>query len=128
MARRAGRRAGELCDSSPADVVLHGDLHHPNALTATRRPWLAIDPHGLVGDPGYDTGQLLYNPLDAADRLVGLAPSRIEQVSDELGLPLDRVRAWGCAVCVLSEVWSAGDGPIDGVPLEIARRLDDDRS
>ena len=31
--------------------MLHGDLHHDNVLTADREPWLAIDPHGVLGDP-----------------------------------------------------------------------------
>lgn len=124
MVERASSLFRDLCASSPGDVVLHGDLHHANVLTATRRPWLAIDPHGLVGDPGYDTGQLLYNPAHSADRLAELAPARVEQLADALDLPVDRVRAWGYAVCVLSEVWSAGDGPIDGVPLQVARRLE----
>lgn len=120
---RAATVYRELCDSSPGDVVLHGDLHHANVLAATRRPWLAIDPHGHVGDPGYDTGQLLYNPLDSGADLTALAPRRVEQLADALGIPVERVRAWGFAVCVLSEVWSAGDGEIDGVPLAVADRL-----
>ena len=33
--------------------MLHGDLHHDNVLRARREPWLAIDPHGVVGDPGW---------------------------------------------------------------------------
>lgn len=128
MVARAAALFTELCASGPADVLLHGDLHHANVLSATRRPWLAIDPHGYLGDPGYDTGQLLYNPLSAdADRLAALAPRRVEQLADGLGLPLDRTRAWGYVVCVLSEVWSAGDGyPIDGRPLAVARRLEAD--
>lgn len=126
--QRAAELFAELCASSPGDVVLHGDLHHANALGATRRPWLAIDPHGYVGDPGYDTGPLLHNPLTAdADRLVALAPARVHRLADGLGLPVERVRAWGYTRCVLSEVWSAEGGfPIDGRPLAVARRLQAD--
>ena len=39
------------------DRVLHGDLHPQNLLWAQDRGWVAIDPHGLVGDPGYDVGR-----------------------------------------------------------------------
>ena len=47
------------------DRVLHGDLHPQNLLWAQDRGWVAIDPHGLVGDPGYDVGPLLINPWNA---------------------------------------------------------------
>ena len=51
---RAARLFDELCATAPARVVLHGDLHHGNILRADREPWLAIDPHGVIGDPGYE--------------------------------------------------------------------------
>jgi streptomycin 6-kinase len=62
LVHRAGRLFEELCASATDRVVLHGDLHHDNILAADREPWLAIDPHGVVGDPGYEVGALLYNP------------------------------------------------------------------
>ena len=40
---------------------LHGDYHHWNVLSATREPWLAIDPKPMVGDPAYDGAQFLGN-------------------------------------------------------------------
>ncbi|GAB3952019.1 aminoglycoside phosphotransferase family protein [Kribbella albertanoniae] len=43
----------ELVREQP-DVLIHGDLHHRNILSADREPWLAIDPKGLIGDPAYD--------------------------------------------------------------------------
>ncbi|WP_068800315.1 aminoglycoside phosphotransferase family protein [Pseudonocardia sp. HH130630-07] len=114
----------ELCDSAPREVLLHGDLHHHNVLAATREPWLAIDPHGRVGDPGYDCGQVLYNPLDTDPAvLADRAPGRIERLADAVGVDHDRATAWGFAVCVLSEVWCAQDGPIDGTALAVAERL-----
>jgi streptomycin 6-kinase len=108
---RAGGLMRELCASAPARVVLHGDLHHDNILRATREPWLAIDPHGLVGDPGYELGALLYNPQpdDRDAALTALVPARVEQLADELAMPLDRVVAWGFVKAVLSDVWTAED-------------------
>jgi streptomycin 6-kinase len=90
-------------------VVLHGDLHHDNVLRGTREPWLAIDPHGIVGDPGAEVGAMLYNP-DPDNRdpsLVALVPARVEQLADGLGLDENRVVAWGFVQAVLSEVWTA---------------------
>jgi streptomycin 6-kinase len=106
---RARELMHELCASATEHVVLHGDLHHDNILRATREPWLAIDPHGLVGDPGYDVGALLYNPEpdNRDEALTRLVPARVEQLADELAMPVDRVVAWGFVKAVLSDVWSA---------------------
>jgi len=106
---RAGGLMRELCASATERVVLHGDLHHDNILRATREPWLAIDPHGIIGDPGYEVGALLFNP-DPDDRdeaLTALVPSRVEQLAEELAMPVERVVAWGFVKAVLSDVWSA---------------------
>ena len=113
-----------LCESATDRVVLHGDLHHDNVLRASGardEPWLAIDPHGVVGDPGAEVGALLYNP-DPARRdpaLVALVPERVEQLADGLALPIDRVVAWGFVQAVLSEVWTA---EVPGSP--VTRALD----
>lgn len=116
----------ELSGSATARAALHGDLHHDNVLAARREPWLAIDPHGLVGDPCYDVGSWMYKPepgrLDPA--LTALVPARCEQFADGLGQPLDRVTAYAFVVAVLSEVWTVEDGgPPDGQPLAVARLL-----
>ncbi len=128
---RAGGLMRELCASATERAVLHGDLHHDNILRATREPWLAIDPHGLVGDPGYEIGALLYNP-DPGNRdeaLTALVPSRVEQLADELAMPVDRVVAWGFVKALLSDVWSAqqwspasGGSPASRA-LDVARLL-----
>jgi streptomycin 6-kinase len=125
LVARAGGLMRELCASAPERVVLHGDLHHDNILRATREPWLAIDPHGLFGDAGYETTSLLYNP-DPGDRdetLTALAPARVEQLADELAMPLDRVLAWGFVKAVLSDVWTAEDWTPGG-RSPVSRALD----
>lgn len=114
----------ELAASADAPVLLHGDLHHDNVLraggpddeiggeAAAGRTWLAIDPHGVVGDRGYEAAAMLYNPdpprHDPA--LTALVPGRVEQLADGLRLPVERVRAWGFVKAVVSEVWSCEDG------------------
>ncbi|NBE84742.1 aminoglycoside phosphotransferase family protein [Micromonospora rubida] len=123
---RAGALMRELCASATERVVLHGDLHHDNILRAAREPWLAIDPHGIVGDPGYEVGALLFNP-DPADRdeaLAALVPSRVEQLADELAMPVDRVVAWGFVKAVMSDVWSAEDWTPAADRSPISRALD----
>ncbi|MEU4626020.1 aminoglycoside phosphotransferase family protein [Actinoplanes sp. NPDC023801] len=126
LVERAGRLFEELCATATGRVVLHGDLHHDNVLAADREPWLAIDPHGVVGDPGYEIGALLYNPdpADTDDTVLDMVEPRTEQIADGLGMPLERVVAWGFVQAVLSEVWSfEGDGGRTTRPLRLARRL-----
>ena len=126
LVERAGALFDELCASAPADLALHGDLHHGNLLRAEREPWLAIDPHGWVGDPGFDCGGMLYNPdpWRREDELLALVPARIEQLADGFGLPEDRVVAWGFVMGVLSEVWTAQGGGTPGSrALDVALAL-----
>jgi streptomycin 6-kinase len=126
LVERAADLFEELCATATGRVVLHGDLHHDNVLAAEREPWLAIDPHGVVGDPGYEVGAMLYNPDPHApgDTVLNFAEARIEQLADGLGMPRERVAAWGFVQAVLSEVWSCeGDGVVSGRPLRLARRL-----
>jgi streptomycin 6-kinase len=102
----------ELLPSMSEQVLLHGDLHHENILSAQRRPWLAIDPKGVIGEPAYETGALLRNPLldilDAANP-VRLQRRRVDQFSEELDLDRQRILGWGIAQAVLSAWWSYED-------------------
>jgi streptomycin 6-kinase len=119
----------DLVASAPTSVLLHGDLHHDNVLSdeTSASGWVAIDPHGWVGDAGYDVGAMLYNPApeNRSDALLRLVPARLERLADGLGLPPDRVVAWGFVKAVLSEVWTVQDGgQAGGRPLDVARLLE----
>jgi streptomycin 6-kinase len=102
--------AGELLASAPIEVVLHGDFHHYNVLSADRAPWLAIDPKGMRGDPGYEAGPFLHNPNDGQMALTAaVLRRRLDVLAGELGYDRARLRDWGIAHAVLSAVWSAED-------------------
>ena len=50
----------ELLSSLGELVLLHGDLHHDNILSAARSPYLIIDPKGIIGElRGFDGKGLL---------------------------------------------------------------------
>lgn len=103
----------ELSASMTAPVLLHGDLHQDNILAASRQPWLAIDPKGLIGEPAYEVGALLHNPLPdllAAPQPARLLRHRVDQLAEELGFDRARVRGWGVAQAVLAAWWSVEDG------------------
>jgi streptomycin 6-kinase len=81
----------ELPLTAARHVLLCTDLHADNILSASRQPWLVIDPKPYVGDPAYDVLQHMLNcesrlaigPGELAHRMAGLA-----------GLDPGRVRLW----------------------------------
>ena len=101
----------ELISSQAEPVLLHGDVHHGNILAARRRPWLAIDPKGVVGEAAFDTGALLYNPVELLDepRAGKVLERRIGQLAEELDLDSARVRGWGLSRAVLAAYWGWED-------------------
>ncbi|MGB8508083.1 MAG: aminoglycoside phosphotransferase family protein [Pyrinomonadaceae bacterium] len=102
----------ELLASSDAPVLLHGDLHHYNILAAARDGWLAIDPKGVIGEPAYEVGALLRNPLPQllrAPQPSRTLARRVDQLSAELNFDRARVVGWATAQAVLSAWWSFED-------------------
>lgn len=102
----------ELSASMAEPVLLHGDLHHDNILAAERQPWLAIDPKGLVGEPAYETGAWLRNPMPQLLEMPQpgrILARRVDQLADELGFERARVRGWGLAQAMLSAWWGMED-------------------
>ncbi|PDQ19440.1 3'-kinase [Mesorhizobium sanjuanii] len=98
--------------ANPHEVrPLHGDLHHDNIMHGPRG-WLAIDPKGVLGDPGFDAANMFYNPLGRDD--LCLDPQRISHMAEIFATTLgqtprailDHAIAYGC----LSASWHHEDG------------------
>jgi streptomycin 6-kinase len=108
---RADELFRDLLASAADSVVLHGDLHHENILSHGNG-WTVIDPKGVTGEPAFEVGAYLRNPLriwktgDHRD----LQRRRIEIFAGALGLDATRIAAWSAAQAVLSAVWDAEDG------------------
>jgi streptomycin 6-kinase len=112
----------ELLASLGPPVLLHADLHHFNILQAERRPWLAIDPKGVVGEAEYEVGAFLHNPW--SDLLHWPAPRavlarRVDVLAEHVGFDRQRILRWGVVNAVLAACWSAEDGG-DGWQFPIA--------
>lgn len=109
----AERLYAELLASAAEPVLLHGDLHHYNILAAQRQPWLVIDPQGVAGEPAYEVGALLRNPLlqtlPPASELVRMQARRVDQLTDLLGFDRQRLIGWSVAQAVLSAWWDIED-------------------
>lgn len=98
------------------------------------RGWLAIDPKGVIGEPAYEVGALLRNPIprifDQPDRPTVLR-RRARLLADALGFDAGRVLRWAAVQAVLSAWWDVEDGAPDTVrpwitpaeePADLAQR------
>ena len=93
-------------------VLLHGDLHHWNILSATRQSWLALDPKGVIGECEYEVGALLRNPwgeFHTRPEMKVIQARRVDILSEMLGFERQRMLGWGMAQAVLSAWWSVED-------------------
>jgi streptomycin 6-kinase len=88
-------------------------LHHYNILAAERTAWLAVDPKGVVGEPAYEAGALLRNPVPHVfgwNDLAAKTARRVAMLAEQLDLPAERIAGWAYAQMVLSAWWSLEDG------------------
>jgi streptomycin 6-kinase len=102
----------DLIASSGSQRLLHGDLHHWNIISAQRRPWLAIDPKGVIGEPDYEPGALLRNRLPenlTRNEISRISQRRIKILCETITLDPQRVAGWAFAQAVLSAWWSYED-------------------
>lgn len=107
-----------LHPSNP-QMLIHGDFHHFNVLSAGRSEcgWLAIDPKGVVGPVGYEAGPLLINPWGEFLKLenpVGIIERRLAILSEHTGLPAAHLREWGLCHCLLSAWWDLDENDKGG--------------
>ncbi len=103
----------ELLASSAEPVLLHGDLHHDNLLSAECQPYVAIDPKGVLGEPCYEVGAFLRNPMPGLlekEEPRGLMQRRVDMIVERLGFDRQRVIGWGMSQAVLSAIWCDEDG------------------
>ena len=129
----AADTARSLLAAPYAVCPLHGDLHHENVLDFGERGWLAIDPHGLLGERTFDYANIFTNPdLSDPSRPLASVPGRLEARLDVVvtaaGIEPGRLLRWIVAWTGLSAAWFIGDGDDMGAAIDLtinamARRL-----
>jgi streptomycin 6-kinase len=103
----AAERVRELA-ATAGDGLVHADLHYGNILAGTREPWLAIDPHAVVGDPEQSVPELLWTRVDEiAD---GDVRPLLRTISDAGRLDLDRAHRWATVRTVDYWLWGLEHG------------------
>lgn len=90
-------------------VLLHGDLHHDNILLGEQNQWFAIDPKGIIGEPAYELGAFIRNPLMELHQQTNsqaIVRRRIDAFAQYLDLDSQRIAQWSFVQAVLSACWS----------------------
>ncbi|MDF1654245.1 MAG: aminoglycoside phosphotransferase family protein [Coxiellaceae bacterium] len=112
--------SNELLQDATNEVVLHGDLHHDNILRCEQQQWLAIDPKGVIGEPAYEVGAFLRNPMPQIftyNKPQQLIQRRIDLISELTGLDTQRIKLWHFVQIILSVYWCLDGGYGDWRPL-----------
>jgi streptomycin 6-kinase len=102
---------------------LHGDLHHENVLDFGDRGWLAIDPHGLLGERTFDYANIFANPdLSEPRRPLATLPGRLEArlaiVAPMAEVEPTRLLRWIVAWTGLSAAWFLDEGDEEGAAID----------
>jgi streptomycin 6-kinase len=103
----------QLLSTQSQQVFLHGDFHHDNILSSGERTWHVIDPEGIIGDPVYDLGVFIRNPLKQlanASNANTLVYNRMHDCATLLGYDRQRIHDWTYLQTVASAYWSLEDG------------------
>ncbi len=118
------RQVAEEILAQPRDIcVLHGDMHHENAIHSSQRGWLAIDPKGLIGERTFDCANALCNPI-SMPTLVQNENRLLQQASifsEQLQIPRQRILAFTFAYACLSACWSNEDSQDETYALSMAQ-------
>ncbi|MDP3533052.1 MAG: aminoglycoside phosphotransferase family protein [Alphaproteobacteria bacterium] len=100
-----------LLETSPKNVLLHGDLHHDNILSHSN-DWIAIDPKGIIGDPAYEIAAFIRNPIPdllTIPNAKEIIEKRIQLFAHILKTPSQRIAQWNFVQAVLAWAWALED-------------------
>ncbi len=93
--------------------VLHGDMHHFNILLNSACQTRLIDPHGVVGNPLYEIGAFLRNPMTRFYHDPGLEDRALERIgilASSMSSPREVVSLMGFYGVVFSLAWDLDEG------------------
>ncbi len=103
----------KLLSNKNNQVLLHGDFHHGNIVSASDSQWVEIDPEGIMGDSLYDIALFIRNPLKELVNTVQaqtIIAKRIQDFAQLLGYSEQSIYEWTYLQAVVSACWSLEDG------------------
>lgn len=101
---------------------LHGDFHPGNIVSATREPFLAIDPKGVIGHIGYEIAVFLNNFhwwQEGEPDIEARLEKAIRQFSESFDIDPVQLRQWAFAQMVLG-AWCTFDEMPENYNDEVA--------
>ena len=119
---RAEGALRELLEQRNEPVLLHGDLHPWNIISAKRHRWLAIDPKGVAGDAAYELGPFVYSLRLPPDQPAQTISRRLDQLGEQLGFDRRRIVSAVFARAVLA-AWPDGAPEVWDRPLIFAELM-----
>ena len=108
----------DLASSQGEQVLVNQDMHGDNVVSATREPWLVIDPKPLIGErefglsPAIRSAEFGHSRQDVVYRL--------DRLSGALGLDRERARRWAFGHAI---AWGFHRGKALPEHIEMAQRL-----
>lgn len=119
---RAEGALRERMEQRNEQVLLHGDLHPWNIVSAEREQWLAIDPKGVVGDAAYELGPFIYSLRLPPDQPARVIARRFDQIAEQLGF--ERVRIMNAVLPrAILAAWPEGAAEVWDRPLAFAKLM-----
>lgn len=93
-------------------LLLHGDVHFDNILSARREPFLLIDPKGCVGEIGYEIAVFLNDLAGWTNHLPNqkaVLRQAVEIFSESFNLEISELNRWAFAQAILAAWWMFED-------------------
>lgn len=125
---KAQELATHLILTQDTQVLLHGDLHHDNILLNEYNDWLAIDPKGLLGEPAYELGAFIRNPIPALLNQTNakkIIVKRIKLFSEILNLDKQRIKDWSYVQAVLCVCWASNNSKMQKYFIDFSQFIDE---
>ncbi|GAA2130199.1 aminoglycoside phosphotransferase family protein [Glycomyces algeriensis] len=101
LARDLGGDTGSL--------LVHADLHYGNVLAGHRRPWLAVDPKAVSGDPEHSVPELMWTRLDEAPGPAGVH-ALLDTIVGAAELDAAKARSWVLVRAIDYWLWGLDAG------------------
>ncbi len=102
----------ELGEPFEKKILLHGDVHFDNILSARRESFLLIDPKGVVGEIGYEIAVFVNDLAGWTKHLSNqkqILAAALKSFSQAFAVDSESLRKWAFAYAVLSAWWMMED-------------------